>query len=406
MTTLDAWIELLVRSETEPEAMDRWVDRVMGEIHGEVVEVREDPVLSGLVRTAARSHWLSFLNLLGQAPHEFRLVSEAEEVALTVAQRRHPVTVVIRIYTAAQQEVWRHVTEVVEEIRAGREDATAALVYFWTRAGAWFDEAIQASVQIHETETDRIRQGDAARLLDAVRALLRSEVGDPRTASASLGGHPVSGINTALLLHTDDDAVVADLPGAAVRLVAEMGLRRPLLVHPGGRDLWVWVASREAPDLRQLAGAEHWLTAQRVCAAVGAPAAGLDGFVQSHRDALAAQRIALSRATPAPLTLFDDVELLSMLAHLDTLPRFVSRTLGGLAEPGENAERLRETVHTLLVSGSVEAAARTLLVHKNTVRYRVERAEELLGRPVSSAPTELELALRCFALWGSGPLTT
>ena len=95
--------------------------------------------------------------------------------------------------------------------------------------------------------------------------------------------------------------------------------------------------------------------------------------------------------------MFTEVELLTLVHGSEGMPDFVARTLGPLMEPGEAAERLRETLHALLVHHSVEAAAKALSVHKNTVRYRVDRAEELLGRPVSESSTELALALRWIA---------
>jgi DNA-binding PucR family transcriptional regulator len=39
-------------------------------------------------------------------------------------------------------------------------------------------------------------------------------------------------------------------------------------------------------------------------------------------------------------------------------------------------------------------AASELIVHKNTVRYRLGQAEELIGHPLSERRAHLELALR------------
>lgn len=213
----------------------------------------------------------------------------------------------------------------------------------------------------------------------------------------------VVGVNTAIVLHAQDHNMVADLGGAATMLTEQLGLRRPLTIHPGGRDLWCWTSSRDEPDLSKLRTAQPWLVAHNIVAAVGAPALGLDGFCSTHRDALAAQVVALHSRTPEALTLFSEVELLTLLTDAEAMARFVARTLGVLAEPGETNERLRETVHTLLISGSVEATARLLTVHKNTVRYRVDRAEELIGRPVTDTPTETELALRWHARFLAPP---
>jgi DNA-binding PucR family transcriptional regulator len=44
-------------------------------------------------------------------------------------------------------------------------------------------------------------------------------------------------------------------------------------------------------------------------------------------------------------------------------------------------------------NGSYKATAERLTLHKNTVQYRVRRAEESLGRPVSAERLQIELAL-------------
>ena len=49
---------------------------------------------------------------------------------------------------------------------------------------------------------------------------------------------------------------------------------------------------------------------------------------------------------------------------------------------------------------NVEAAAERLFVHKNTVRYRLSRTEELLGHPLAERAALVELALRHVAVFG------
>jgi DNA-binding PucR family transcriptional regulator len=44
------------------------------------------------------------------------------------------------------------------------------------------------------------------------------------------------------------------------------------------------------------------------------------------------------------------------------------------------------------------------MLHKNTIQYRIPRAEESLGRPVSENPHDLELALRASHWLGSSVL--
>jgi DNA-binding PucR family transcriptional regulator len=57
--------------------------------------------------------------------------------------------------------------------------------------------------------------------------------------------------------------------------------------------------------------------------------------------------------------------------------------------------RLRATVRAYCEeNASPVRTARRLGVHQNTIVYRVNRAEELLGRPIADRRLELEVALR------------
>jgi DNA-binding PucR family transcriptional regulator len=77
----------------------------------------------------------------------------------------------------------------------------------------------------------------------------------------------------------------------------------------------------------------------------------------------------------------------------------------GLAADDEHHARLRETLLVFLhTGGSYKATAERLVLHKNTVQYRIRKAEESLGRPVSENRHDVELALRASHWLGSSVL--
>ena len=55
-------------------------------------------------------------------------------------------------------------------------------------------------------------------------------------------------------------------------------------------------------------------------------------------------------------------------------------------------------------NGSYKATAERLMMHKNTVQYRVRRAEEGLGRPISQDRLHTELALLAVRWLGAAVL--
>jgi DNA-binding PucR family transcriptional regulator len=73
---------------------------------------------------------------------------------------------------------------------------------------------------------------------------------------------------------------------------------------------------------------------------------------------------------------------------------FVRAELGRLGDDDRLAARLRETVEASYRCGSHVTTAAMLHLHEHTVRNRLQKAAELLGRPLSERRTELQVALR------------
>lgn len=390
----DALIETFVSTQTNSTNVEQWVDRVTQRIEVDNPGLAEDAVLGQLIRAAARTQWTAFLASITQPERDIPLLPSASEVATELARRGHQLAVLFRIYRVARRAIWDYITDVLSSV-APQSEESQFLIFFWNRASTWLDSVIEDSAAVFEAERDRVRQGAAAQRLVAVRALIEADASlNPREASAALGGHPLSGLNTAILVHATDMVRVTELRDAAVELAALTGARNPLVVSPGGRDLWMWIASKTPPPTDRLASLRRWLDERGFVVAVGSPADGIDGFRLSHLEAQRAQRMAFaSRRLPNPL-LFSEVETVAMLWQSpEDAARFVGRTLGPLAEDTEAMARLRQTARAAIESENLEKAAEALIVHSNTVRYRLGQIEKILGRSVNERSSDLALAL-------------
>ena len=135
--------------------------------------------------------------------------------------------------------------------------------------------------------------------------------------------------------------------------------------------------------------------------AFGEPAWGLKGFRSSHIEATHARRVAaLSRGHADTLTRYGEVAV-AALASVDheQAASFVTRVLGPLAADDEATYRVAMTLAVYLQENRSPArAAQRLTVHPNTVSYRVNQAESILGRSVDTDAFEVSVALALLPL--------
>ena len=188
------------------------------------------------------------------------------------------------------------------------------------------------------------------------------------------------------------------LEQVAAELAAGLGARRAFTIPSGAHALWAWVATPVPPDRTALGP----LAARypRIRVAVGRSAKGIGGFRRTHREAVKAQQTAAAAGSLGGLTLYEDVELIALLAaDAEGMQAFVASELGtAMAAPGRRAAHLLDTALAFLrCNGNASATAQLLGIHRNTVRNRLIRTEELLGRALEVPNVRLELALALHA---------
>ncbi|MFF2431470.1 helix-turn-helix domain-containing protein [Streptomyces mirabilis] len=84
------------------------------------------------------------------------------------------------------------------------------------------------------------------------------------------------------------------------------------------------------------------------------------------------------------------------------LPLLVGRILGPLAVDNEQCAQLRATLQDFLTTGcSYTATASNEILHKNTVHYRIRKAEKIMGHSVQAGHADLEVALLAVKYLGS-----
>lgn len=391
------WLQAFATLESSTEGAAAWAGRTTVEIMTALPEITRDAEIAEHIPPAVHAHWVAFLEVLCEPTFEFRLPEEAEGVAMMVARSQLPLETLIRFYRVGQQATWSHITRVVSDIDSHRLDRAEILVYFWGRASQWIDQSITASVEVFNREHSRVRDSADARRFETVAAMLSGASKDERKASAELGGYPISAHHTAVIVTCESHDELELMDTVTRALAKSLGVTQPLLVRPGGRRLWCWMPTRDVPDLTPLRQEFDAVEHGTLRVALGSTQGGPSGFVASHHHALLVLD-AMPVTPTGSIESYGDVELLVLLGCSADVDDFVRRTLGPLILDDEDCTRLRQTVSAFLESGgSVDAASRLLMIHRNTVRYRLTQVEKALGKPIARVWPELTVALRHFA---------
>jgi DNA-binding PucR family transcriptional regulator len=335
-------------------------------------------------------------------PETVRAPAAAVDYARRLAQHGVPISALLRTYRlgqAAFQQV------VLAEIGRANLDATtvaAAAETLSTVAFAYVDRISEQVVAAYQQERDDWMRNRTAARTARVRALLADTDADITEIEKTLN-YRLDQPHVALVAWSTS-APAGDRLARIERTVAQIGQdqssqRAPLTVLRDESTVWAWLPRANLGPVSMAAPED-----EAVRIALGDPAVGAQGFRRSHRQARQAQLVALTAdiEVQRPLTAWADVGSVALMcADRDALADWVQDTLGGLAVWDEPMTRLRETLSTFLATGgSFTSSGQILHMHKNTVQYRVRKAEEALGRPLNERRRDVELALQACAWLG------
>ena len=245
-------------------------------------------------------------------------------------------------------------------------------------------------------EQMRWSTSDAAAKLELTTALLRGGSVEVGSLSKRLG-YDLTRAHVALIVWSSSRALDADtveLQGTAADLLTRMRCTQRLILPVGAGRVWAWGTPSGSPETVFEAAANSSLH-DSIHAAVGHVGSGVDGFRRSHRQAEAT--VALFHSVPVEprLVHYREVDLLSLILSDQKRAReFAYAELGQLGADTAQARDLRHTLALYLdEQSSPNQAASRLNISRNTVSYRVRRAEELLGREVTERSLQLRAAL-------------
>ena len=249
--------------------------------------------------------------------------------------------------------------------------------------------------QLYLDEQRQWRENPRAQRLALVARILDGGDEDPVKSAAVLRYELQFRHHIAVSLTYTKHTAKADdrLEAAALQFLRAHHASQTLITRQPDATVLAWGNSRNPlPEPRP--EVVHPIEGVRL--AIGAPGRDLEGFRRSANDARATQSFVgrLPGLRSTPVALFSEVSLIGLLSDdLEQARRFVEAELGGLATIDEHNERILETLEAYLDSHSPQTVAHQLFIARNTVTYRLRKAAELLGRPITERQPQLRIAI-------------
>jgi len=393
-------------SEQQP-----YLTRVLTDKIRSISDLDLDQPLIDLLDASVDSNINTIVHLLINAiPVErIQAPTAAVEYALRLAQRGVPSYSLVRAYQLGQEYLMTEVLEEAERIDADLASTLRAVRVIADALYQYIDWICLHLLERYEDERGRwaTTSGNVASAM--LQGLLRGVDTSVHDFEAETG-YRFDQLHVGLVLWSRDDAGITDALLAMERISRELestvATGTPPLFSAIDRTTgWLWIgrADRSEPIDRHVA--DVLAKFPEIGAAVGLPEPGIDGFRRTHTQARETFELALAaRERIGQVVGFGDrgIALISMLLQQPgALQRWVCDVLGPLGEVSSAAARARATLGAWLEHDrNFQATAEALQVHRNTVKYRVERIAAEMDDRLEERRVDLELALLACRLLG------
>ena len=389
-----AWRELLAQKR---EAI---IAELYAGIVQEVSDLADDPRLAGLLEATVSENIVSLINFLegGTSVDDLDASSATLVYARTLAQRDIPLTSLFRAYHLGLAMFVRLGIEVISDLDRAQHLPLAERLL--GRSVDFVDKVCAQVGRVYETERDHWVGNRGGIRQHWVAEALSGRTLDLKEAEAALD-YRFAATHVGVQMWLPATRADVDTRGMFEQARRELSkvlspMAPPLMLPHDEREMHAWFPIRATSIVAgaDLSKALEKSRDLRIHIAIGRPEPGIDGFRRTSDQARRVKDILLVSAAKLPKAVsYDQLGPLALMStDVDALRRFVHRALGNLATNGAREETLRETLLTFLAHNrGYTATAQAMVLHRNSVQYRVQRAQELCERDLNDADAALDV---------------
>lgn len=398
-------LRLSPRTDAIADSMTAAIERAIGELPGDDTH--------GALHASVANNVEVIIDLLSHTKeaHDLPPLPDALRYAVALARRNVSSAELRRAYHVGSDHLLAHVFDQVQEVDCEDHEKLPLYHHLAGWLYQYVDEITRTVIAAHEEEM-RYSHNRAARSISSIvnRVLEREDVEPAEFARVT--GYRLNQTHVGCRVWIDDFGAVADQSRLLADVVEHLArklhaVRTPLMITTGRAtaEAWFGIQSGErAVDTRIVAPVATATPGARI--SFGAPGVGIEGFRTTRTQAAQTATIAqVSTSDEAHVVSYadDGIPVIARLAEdIASTRRWVHEVLGGLAKDTEDAARQRETVRVFLDSAeNYSTTASLLLLHRNTVKYRLTKAEHELGREPGARRLDTHLALATCHVLGS-----
>jgi DNA-binding PucR family transcriptional regulator len=371
---------------------DDFIAELFDEMKAEIRGLNHEARMMDLWRASITENVLAAIHYLDQevAATSLEAPAAALEYARASAQRDVPLSALVRAHRMGLARFLEVAMQYVSLVEAAQRVPT--ITELVNRATRFIDVLADQLTIAYEQEHDRwvIRRSGLQQ--HWVSEVLSGTPVDIQRAEKALR-YRFDDVHLAAVVWVDAAVATRDVVALfdQVRCVvaAELGAAgRSLMVPTDERKARLWFPVRTPPKERALARLRVRTAFEsagvRARLAFGRAEEGLSGFRASLEQAERVKEVAIAGGDRphARVVFYNEVAPIALMASdMEELRRFISDILGELSVDDERSKWLRDTLREFLARNrSYVATADAMILHRNTIQYRVAQAMELCGQ--------------------------
>lgn len=371
---------------------DEFIDELFEVMKAEIGGLKHDTRMMDMWRASLTENVLAGIRYLQQdeSPASLEAPAAALVYARASAQRDVPLSALVRAHRIGHARFLEAAMQYIALLESAQQVPT--LIELVNRSARFVDLVADQLTMAYEQAHDRFVSRTSGLQQQWVNEVLAGAPVDVKRAEKVLG-YRLDGVHVAAIVWADATVptrdVVALFDQVCSLVASEVGaVGRPLMMPTDEREARLWFS----PAFARNQGALEPSRVRAAFKAAGIPAGvafgrvgdGLRGFRTSFNQAERVKAVihAGEGGPRAQVVFYNEVAPIAWMAtDIDELQQFVSDVLGDLSVDDERNGWLRETLREFLARNrSYVATADAMILHRNTIQYRITQAIELCGQ--------------------------